>query len=819
MASTTQTPPSRPPLISVALISAASLSYEVLLIHLLSIIQWHHFAYMVISLALLGFGASGTVLALFRHAMLTQFLNLYPMLLSFFGFSILICFLLAQQIPFNPEEILWDAWQPWYLVSLYLLLAVPFLFAAGAIGLVLMHYTGQISRVYAVDLIGAGFGGLGLVLILWWLFSVQALMLVSMLAFVASVVAVFELRVANRIGSLVVLVTFILGVAIILNGISLVMSPYKGLSQALRIQGAQIINEQTSPLGLISVVESPVIPLRHAPGLSLNASTEPPLQIGLFVNGDAMTAVLNYTGDLKELDYLDQLTSALPYHIGKPENVLILGAGGGTKVLQALGAGVERIDAVELNPKVVDLVRNTYKDFSGAIYDDKRVKVHVDEIRRFMAKISEHYDLIQVPLLGSSSSSAAGLHALSANHVYTVEAVQSYLQHLSTDGYLALTHWIKLPPRDTLKSLATVIEALRDLGVTDPESRVVLIRGWQTSTLLVKNGLFNQYEIQALKRFAKARSFDVAYYPNIAESETNRYNILTEPYYYEAAKKLFGSQASELYRQYKFNIIPATDDRPYFFHFYKWSGISESLSLLEKGGVSLIDWGFLVLLATLIQATVIGFILVVLPLWFLRHGQWFRTSRIKAPRALLYFVLVGLGFMFVEIAFIQKFILFLHHPLYAVSVVLTAFLVFAGLGSGWSSQLKQEGHQRRNAGWAVVGIVCFTSLNMVVTSVFSVQLSSISEVVKILVTITLIAPQAFFMGIPFPSALRVVADNAPSLVPWAWGVNGCVSVVSAILATLLAIQFGFTVLVIISVVLYVLAGWLFPVVKDRDGCI
>ena len=804
----------QPPLISVALVSAASLSYEVLLIHLFSIIQWHHFAYMVISLALLGFGASGTLLALFRDKALARFSQLYPTLLSMFAFSALSCFILAQHIPFNPEEILWDAWQPWYLVMLYLLLAVPFLFAAGAIGLVLMRFSGQISTVYSVDLIGAGIGGLGLVLILWWVFAVQALVLIATLALAASFIAIFELRELTRSGLVAVLGISAMSIAIVLSGLNIVMSPYKGMSQVLRIQGAKVIEEQSSPLGLVSVVESPIVPIRHAPGLSLNATTEPPQQLGVFINGDAMTVISNFTGDFKELDYLDQLTSALPYHIGKPKHILVLGAGGGSKVLQALRAGVERIDAVELNPKIVNLVQTTYNDFSGAIYKHKQVKVHVDEIRRFIANTENYYDLIQLPLLGSSSSSAAGLHALSENYIYTIEAIQSYLQRLNSGGYLALTHWVKLPPRDTFKSLATVIQVLRNSGLTNPEGRVMLVRGWQTSTLLIKNGLFDRLEIQTLKRFAKDRSFDLAHYPGITRGETNRYNILTEPFYYNAAKTLFGSSTIDFYNQYKFNISPTTDDRPYFFNFHKWSGVFESLSLLEKGGASLIEWGLLVLIATLIQATAIGIVLVVLPLCLLRRKQRLEPATFNVPVVLLYFVLVGLGFMFIEIAFIQKFILFLHHPLYAVSVVLTAFLMFAGLGSGWSSRSERQGFQRRFVGWAIAGIIFFATINILITTKYAEDLSSVSEGLKILIAIVLIAPQAFCMGIPFPSALKVVARNAPSLVPWAWGVNGCVSVVSAVLAVLLAIQFGFVVVITIALVLYALAGWLFPVAKS-----
>lgn len=796
----TNTTHDKPPCLSIALISAGALAYEILLMRLFSIIQWHHFAYMIISLALLGYGASGTYLSLYRKRLLTYFPQNFVSNILLFGISSLLFYLLAQQIPFNPQEILWDAQQPLYLMLLYLCLALPFFFVANAIGLALMQYRQDISRLYAADMLGAGAGSLAIVLLLFIAFPNDSLRFISAIGIATAAIACWELRLYQRLKWVLLLVALL---PLILPGTWLAMniSPYKGLSQTLRITGAELVTEYSSPLGMLSVVKNSVVPLRHAPGLSLNATQEPPAQIGVFTDGDAMTVINEHSTDdtkFESFAYLDQLTSAAPYHLQQPQKVLVLGAGGGSDVLQAHYHGVESIDAVELNPQMVDLLQQDYAQFSGGLYKENKTKLHTTEARGFVTSSDAQYDLIQVALLDAFSASSAGLYALSESYLYTVEALQEYLQHVTPDGYLAISRWIKLPPRDTLKLFATAVAAINGSGVKDATHRIMLIRSWQTSTLLIKNGSFNAQEIKALKAFCEQRAFDLAYYPGMPAVQANRFNRLRESVYYQAASALLSDERDAFIKNYKFNIQPATDDKPYFFNFLKWSVLPEVFTLMGRGGMPLLEWGYLVLVATLVQALVLSLMLIVLPLLLIRRAEPKSTSlEISHWQVFGYFTALGLGFLFIEIAFIQKFILLLHHPLYSVSVVLVSFFIFAGMGSAFSKRYSSANDHASGVKWAVMGICCLGVVYLLLLGpVFSLILDW-PMLAKAILSIVFIAPLAFCMGMPFPLGLSLLGDRAQHLIPWAWGVNGCASVLSAVLATLLAIHFGFTVVVVL----------------------
>jgi hypothetical protein len=794
-----------PPLVSISLISAAALGYEILLMRLFSIIQWHHFAYMIISLALLGYGASGTFIALARPWLLARFTGAYRINLALFGLSAVACTLAAQQLPINVEEILWDWHQALYLFAVYLLLALPFLFAANAVALALTRYRRAIARVYAADLTGAGLGSLGIILLLFLVFPGTALKLIGALGLLASLVAARELHGPHARWQAGTLLAALLLLALPGEWLTPQPSPYKALSQTLRIGGTRIIEQHSSPLGLISVVESQQVPLRHAPGLSLQSSAPLPAQLGVFTDADGMTAI-NRNPQGEALAYLDDLTSALPYYLAEPQRVLVLGAGAGADVQQALNHGVPRIDAVELNPQLIDLVREKHAEWAGQLYDHPAVRIYPGEARGFVRRSRDSYDLVQIALLDAFGASSSGLHALNESYLYTVEALQDYLERVAPGGYLAISRWIKLPPRDTLKLVATAVQALQASGITAPGERLALIRGWQTSTLLVKNGVFTTDEIVRLQAFCRTRAFDMAWYHGISADAVNRVNVFAQPWFYQAATALTGAQGTAFLERYKFDITPATDDRPYFFHFFKWDVLQEILALRGQGGLPLLEAGYLVLVATLLQSLVLSIVLILLPLLVLRSGRDGLVNAVRPGQVVVYFFAIGLAFLFVEIAFIQKFILFLHHPLYAVAIVLTAFLLFAGGGSAWTA--RRDAHPRL-ARYATVGavsaIAVFGLLYLLLLDPVFAALMHLPVVIRILVAIALIAPLAFFMGMPFPLGLARVAAERPALVPWAWGINGCASVLSAVLATLLAIQFGFSVVIIAALLLYALA--------------
>jgi hypothetical protein len=808
--------PAKPPYIAVALLSAAALGYEILLMRLFSIIQWHHFAYMLISVALLGYGAAGSFVAIARRVLLPRFAAAFTISAALFGISAIAGFALAQRVPFNPLEILWDPQQPFLLLLVYLLLVPPFFFVATALCLTFARFGAQAHRIYSFDVLGAGLGSIGILAALFLLAPAAALRLIGALGLAAAALASWQSASGSRWRPAALLIAA-LAVPPLLPApwVQLIPSEYKDLSQALSVQGARVVQERFSPLGLLAVVDSPMVPLRHAPGLSLNAVTEPPPQLGIYTDGDGPNALTRFDGTTAPLAYLDDLTSALPYHLLPQPRVLVLGAGAGGDVLQALYHGARSIAAVELNPQLIDLVEKRYGDFSGRPYSAPGVRVHIAEARGFVAGSREHYDLIQVALLDAFSASSAGLYALSESYVYTTEALQDYLRHLTPGGMLAITRWVTLPPRDTLKLFATAVRALEANGATRPGQQLVLIRGWKTVTLLLKNGEFSAAEVAAIKQFCRARSFDTEYYPGIQAGDANRYNILDQSYFHEGAQALLGAGREDFSARYKFNIEPASDDRPYFFHFFKWRTLPELLALREQGGMPLLDWGYPVLIATLIQALAVALALILLPLRFLaRERDAAAIPSGLRSRVALYFLALGFGFMFIEIAFIQKFILFLSHPLYAVAVVLCAFLIFAGLGSRVSGRYSPT---PRQALWPFVLIILLALAYLVLLPPLFRELMALPDLAKIALSVALIAPLAFAMGMPFPLGLASVATQAETLLPWAWGINGFASVVAAILATVLAIHLGFNAVVMLALLLYGAAALVFPQRQHPPG--
>ncbi|RPH97217.1 MAG: SAM-dependent methyltransferase, partial [Lysobacterales bacterium] len=685
----------RTPFLSVLLISTAAIAYEILLIRILSIVQWHHFAWMIISLALLGYGASGTVIALARAWLEPRFEQAFAGGALLFSIAMVLCLVLGQRVPFNALEVIWEPMQLVYLAALYLLFMLPFLFAAGCIGLAFACRGERADRIYLADLLGAGLGAALVIAVLFLLPPQRAVVAFAGLALAAS-----ALMLAKRPRILALLQLAWLGCLVFVGAgdrIELRMSEFKGLSEALAVVDARVVAQRSGPLGLLSVVESPRVPFRHAPGLSFTTRHLPPAQLALFTDGDGISVINAFVGDAAGLGFLGDVTAALPYglleHSAGHPRVLVLGAGAGYDVLLALHNGAAKVDAVELNPQVAELLREDFADWSGNLYEHERVTLHIGEARGYASRVRDRFDLVQVALLDSSAVAGAGAQALSESYLYTVEAFGRYLERLEPGGLLAITRWLKIPPRDNLKLAATAIEALRRAGVADPGRRMVMIRGWNTATLLVRNGEFSEQDIAAVRAFAREHSFDTAWYPGMPAGEANRYNRLERPWFYEGIVALLGERAPEYLEDYKFDISPATDQKPYFFNFFKWRALPEILSLRGRGGAGLVEWGYLVLVATLLQALLAGTVLILLPLWLSgRLRAWNQdTARMRAPAGLAsYFFLLGLAFLFIEMAFIQKFILFLSHPLYAVAVVLAGFLVCAGLGSGCSSWLARR---------------------------------------------------------------------------------------------------------------------------------
>jgi len=781
---------------------------------LFSIVQWYHFAYMVISIALLGFAASGTLLALIqgrRKGPLTEkhFAFLFS-LISFLLFIFIVAsFSLAQTIPFSPFQLVWQKMQYLYLAGYYVLFFIPFFLAGCFIGLNFMRFKKKIARVYFYNLLGSG-AGVGIAFLSFYLIPPALLLIVS--SFFAFLGFLFSAKNKIRTKSYLILnivCALLLLIFLIKGGIPLKISPYKGISKCLQLPGAKVEYEEYSPLGLVQVVDAPS--LRYAPGLSLKYTQGPPPQKEIFVDGNSYCVVTNFKGNKSKLEYLDYSTFALAYHVISPQRVLVLNPGGGSQTLAAFYHSPAHIHVVEPHPDIVNLLRGPLKSFSQNIYNHHpHVEVDIASPREFISRDTSTYDLIQLGLIGSWGGVGGGIYATGENYIYTIEAFQEYFEHLKPNGVLSASAWLSTPPRTFLKLLALAVETVDKKGGGDSSSSMVAIRSWATGTVLIKKGEFSFSEIIKIKDFCKKRAFDLVYYPRIDQGEVNHYSILEKPVYYEAISNLIRKdKRDEFYENYVFNIKPPTDDKPYFFHFFRLSSFFYLLNTLGREWIPFIEWGYIILWGTLVLALILAPLFIFLPLIFIRGEE--RVSSLGKGKIFLYFSMLGLAFMFIEMGYIQKFIFLLIHPILAFALVLFTLLFFSGIGSLLSSRLGE-----RSRWIPFIGILFFSCI-------YAIFLDGLLEVflpfclfLRCMLVVFLLAPLALFMGMPFPIGLQLVSDKQSSYIPWVWGINGVASVIAPVLGSLLSVCLGFRIVMLISLLLYGLAGWIIHLIAQKQ---
>jgi len=807
--------------------SFSVLAYEILLMRLLSIVWWHHFAYMVISLALLGFGAAGAFLSLFYERiekMLDRWL-LFLGLLTALSFS--LSFPLSQKMDLDPLQLVWRSREWWTMLLTYLVMGLPFLLAGGIVGTLLTGAGQEAHRMYAMDLLGAGCGALAIVPALYggppWI----------LLPALSGLIVLGMSGLCLRACGLTKGIALLLMTAFMVIAGHRLMPPIpkvhhtKGLAVALSLPDAEVEAVRSGPQGMVQVVGSSAI--REVPGLSLHFSLDErskdsaiPPQKNVFLDADSLGLMSEFKGDRRELLHLDYTTMALPYHVRRPMSVLVLGAGAGTDVLLALGQGAPEITAVEANKQVADLLDGPFARFSGHIYSRPEVHLDVREARQFIHSTPRNFDLIQISLLDSFGSSAGGLASAEESYLYTVEAFSLYLSRLSDSGMLAVTRWLKLPPRDSLRVMSTAIEALKVAGIVDaPDRHLLFIRSWKTSTILVSKVPFSERDIASATSFCDARSFDLVYYAGMEEKRANRYDLLEEPYYFLSARTLAGENAKTFVEDYIFDLTPTTDDRPYFSHFLRLDKALVLLKNLGREWLTLIEAGYVFIAATLVQAVVAGSAFILLPLLFLRPLSAAPAKKVKRrdkrriPGTLLYFGNIGLAFMLMEMALLPRFTFLLAHPIYSAVLVLSSIFVFAGLGSLCVRRFQDRW---RSFLWvALSGIILWVgSMSLGGEKLFSEAIAW-PLWARLSVVMGLSGFLAFFLGWPFPAGLRVTAKTSPKLVPWAWGVNGCASVVGAVLGKMLSISFGFQWTMILACGLYIVAATAFYALLDSTG--
>jgi len=427
---------------------------------------------------------------------------------------------------------------------------------------------------------------------------------------------------------------------------------------------------------------------------------------------------------------------------------------------------------------------------AAPLYADPRIRAIVSDERSYLRTAPSRYDVMLLSLNSAYHPIRSGAYSLSEDYRYTVEAFEDALSRLDPDGVFVVTRWLQNPPSEDLRTFGLAVAALERIGL-DPSQRIVAFRGYNTATLLIKRQPFEAQELAAIRDFTKERAFDLTFAPGVKPEETNRYNILSESIYYQTYQELLTADPPQaFYRSYPFEVSPPTDDRPFFGHFFKWSQASQVLSELGKTWQPFGGAGYFVILALLFLSIVLASLLILLPVFLARfraqRQKGFRIEKSASPGIyLLYFALIGFAYLFVEIPLIQKYILFLGQPAYAMSAVLFTLLFFSGIGSAQEKRIP-----------LLLDLALLTLLLVLIPallpSLFKITLS-FSFWMRLFLTIVVLAPVGFLMGIPFPAGIRRLEINGLSAsIAWMWAVNGSASVVSAVLAALLALTFGFT---------------------------
>ncbi|MEA2021440.1 MAG: hypothetical protein U9N08_03075 [Candidatus Caldatribacteriota bacterium] len=801
--------------IGIFFFSISVLLFELSLTRVFSILQWNYLAFMIISIAFLGYGASGTFLSVFSGILKKAGgNNLYKFLLLFsllFSLSSLFSIFFISKIPFDLYRMIMDRYQLLYLVIYYLSITIPFFFAGICISLAISKLPEKVNKIYFCDLSGAAIGCISF-LILANYTSLSHLLLISpLLSFLASFL--FSLKFKNKKSIIYVAGLFLLTILFINaeNFYSFPVNPYKSLFTLLRYPQSKTIERRENSFSRLKVVESDGV--KYAPGLSLNFSGKIPEQLGMITDGDGLSAITRLEGknDLerfKRIEFSDYISSALGFHLAKDtenrEKILIIGPGGGLDVLGGIYNEAEEIWGIEMNPNVKSLMQYNFADYSGNIYNRKGTKILTGEGRSILKGLEQKFDLIQISLIGSSNTASGGFYSISENYLYTVEGFMDFWQHLSNGGKLSITRWLKFPPREILRLCNTGLEALGRMGIERPENHLAVIRSWATTTLILSKKEITVKEINIIKDFCDKRSFDVVYFPGIREEEVNINHVLEESYYYQEIKYLIDSfkkgNLKDFNDSYFFNVSAVTDNQPYFFYTLKWKNIPKIIKSTANWQ-PLIEWGNLIIFATFIQGIIFSIIFIFLPLFLKRSPVTKR--KVKFP-FLLYFASLGLGYMLLEISFIQKFILYLTNPGYSTSIIIFSFLFFSGLGSFYSKRIERNyiGNLK-----TIIFVLCGLLIiyQFILPCIFNTTLKY-SLIVRIFITMGLIFPLGFLMGMPFPLGIKLVSlidkGRDKGLIPWLWATNSFCSIIASVSAVIIALFFGFKVVIILAALIY-----------------
>jgi hypothetical protein len=790
---------------------------ELALTRIFSVVMYYHFAFLAISVALFGLSASG-VFAFVRRRQFDRLARealLASRSLVFSACTIVALFVLVRlRVGLN-----YSAGNLALMLTIYLLAAVPFFTGGLVITLAISRMSARVNAVYAADLLGAAAGCLVLLPLLNQLGAPGVVLGASALAVAAAILfapAPGRTRIA-MLGAAILAVPLVAQV----SGLARF-----DITDTKGHQGDRVLFSKWNSFSRVAVYE------RAHGDWSLSAAYTGPLPETRFMDIDsaASTPILRVSPDLSNAQYLRYELTSLAYQLkaggwgleagdsgggaessgvgpggspaardsapgGRPVSpvsgirdsgaagqftALVIGPGGGRDLVSALVFGASHVDGVEINPIIADdVMGDRFRDYSGGIYSQPNVSVVVDDGRSFVSRSTKRYDIIQASLVDTWAATAAGAYTLTENTLYTVEAFNDYLDHLSHDGILTITRWVF----DGLRLVSLAQEACARRGC-DPRSQLAVVQFGRVATFLFKNAPFTGDELTRLHTVADDLGFRVLYAPDQpAGPPPGETGPPEERAAGDYARLIMAPDRHRFYAEYPQDIRPTTDDRPFFFHTTKLADQFE----VAFGRSMLFGNGLSALMTLMAISGGLVLLFVVAPLILVggeRAPGWFAT--------LVYFGALGAGFMLIEVAVLQRFVLFLGHPVYSLTVTLFSLLLGTGIGAA-ASRVVATPRLPRMAGATLLVIAVLAVLWVEAISPVIQWAMPYSRSFRIAVAIATLVPLGVVLGVPMPAGLRLLAHRAPQMMPWAWGMNGAFSVVGATLAIFIAMNWGFQI--------------------------
>ncbi len=752
------------------------LQLELFLTRIFSVTMWYHFAFMAISLAMFGLAAGAVLIEILPQRSTHEMLARSAFL---FAITSAVCFAVQLYIPVNPDQEIAST------ALAFTIIAIPFVFAGMVVCVALTRYPLHTGSLYAADLAGSA---AGCVLTIPFLNHVHAPTAVLFNAGIAALGA-FAFSLDGRsagtptrprawVSALLCAVLLVVGV----GNLSARFVDIRWIKGGKNWGGG--LYEKWNALSRIFVRQNDDQPFGW--GLS---PTYTPLhkvdQLYLNIDSGAATVITKFDGkNFAPLEHLKYDVTALVHYLRHDVSVLVIGVGGGRDILTALTFGQKHVTGVEINPDIINVLTGKFSDYSGNLQNRPDVTLVHDEARSYVARSNQQFGIIQASLIDTWAASSAGAYVLTENGLYTKEAWITFLNHLTPDGILTMSRWYyETQPAETLRLTGLATSALMAIGVEDPRKHIMIIRKRDSSdtgqfsvaTILVCRRPFTDEEIQHITDVANSMEFVPVLTPKYAELA-------------EFAAVASRTGYPELIRSYPLNIEASTDDTPFFFHMLR---ARDLLKASTYEGMNEINLKAVKVLGTLLGiVTALSLIAIVLPLALRRHVREGQSTSL-----MIYFAAIGLAFMMVEIGQLERLIVFLGHPIYGLTVVLFVLLLSSSFGSLMSNRLGKYI-------WLLpLLLLAFVAGSPSVTNRFVAE----STWLRITISALMLFPSGFFMGMAFPVGMKQARrrDNAPTA--WYWGINGAFSVISSVLAVVVAVFWGVTVTLLVGVVSYVVA--------------